>query len=191
MSCSRWLLNACLPHPCAQLNCEDFSDLFLGSRKQPSARVQEVDASGTPIRPKADPLLRKLVRHFKWLQDAYVLPRSSSKQQTALDASTAAAPAAPAASSAAASSAAASPSSSSSSAAPASEHTRIVYLLKKAQLMIAELYLRFHVSCKTSGVEGCSIRHPMLTHSQCVHRFASMSCRTRMPHILISAILVS
>lgn len=117
------------------LGCEDFYDLFVKF----TPRVAEVDEDGRPAPPSAEALLAKILPHLVWLQDAYVLPPPAAA------ASTAAAPAAAAAESVSAPSASASSASSTpaSSSVSSSSDRREVYVLKKAQLMLSDLYLRF------------------------------------------------
>lgn len=151
------------------LACEDWADFWLHKHAR-TARVEvvdEADAAEAP-RPKAEDAVKRLVRYFSALQDAYVLPASKEPAETetvaaAPQGTTAAvAPAAAAESKEAVAPAPASASSSSSSgvAATAAAQQRVVYILKKAQLMVADLERRF------------GVRH---LHHQCVaerHRAA-------------------
>lgn len=114
------------------------------------AKIQEIDpATNEPVRPSAEEAVARLVRSFEALQDAYILPpraaaaAAAKKSEEAGEAKEASADAA-AAASAEAPAPAAAPASSSSSSSAASSAPRAVYLLKKAQLMVADLYLRFH-----------------------------------------------
>ena len=106
-----------------------------------ASKVEELGADGEPKPPSVEPTLAKLVRHFKWLQDAYVLQPKKSEANGQKEASA----------DEAVSSSSSSSSSSSDSSAP-----RVVYVLKKAQLMIAELYLRFHKDPQLRSVFGYS-----------------------------------
>jgi hypothetical protein len=92
--------------------------------------VEELGADGEAKRPSVEAVVAKLVRHFKWLQDAYVLKPTAAgmKGEESKE---------PSSSSSAA--AAATPASSASSS-----EARVVYLLKKAQLICGDLYSRFH-----------------------------------------------
>jgi len=116
------------------LACNDFADFYLN---HPSVKVQEIDpVTNEPRRPSAEQVVTRLVRHFTPLQDAYVLPPRNP--------STASAPVADAGSSADASATPATAHESASSSVTTPQGERVVYLLKKAQLMVAEVYLRFH-----------------------------------------------
>jgi len=132
------------------LACEDWADFWLRNQSR-TARVEEVDeaaAAAEAPRPKAEDAVKRLVRYFSALQDAYVLPARKEAAETDAAApegtGAAAAPAAAAESKEAAAPASAS-SSSSGAAASAAADQRVVYILKKAQLMVADLERRFGV----------------------------------------------
>lgn len=113
-----------------QLACRDFAEFFFKF----TPKVAEVDpATGEARPPQAALLLGKLVRHFKWLQDAYVI-KTTPAEAAAIEADAAA--------------------SSSSGAAPAAGSARVVYVLKKAQLMCADLYNRFRDDPELSSIFG-------------------------------------
>jgi hypothetical protein len=124
----------------SQLACADFYDFFVKFTPKivelsDTASASEQEGNG----PSAELLVSKLVRHFKWLQDAYVLKgkpvaaesKASEGEESKHSESSPAA-------------AAASSSSSSTAAAAASPSPRVVYILKKAQLICGDLYSRFH-----------------------------------------------
>jgi hypothetical protein len=136
------------------LACEDWFDYWNKVNPGTAAQLREIDeATGKPKRASAEQAVARLARHFTGLQDAYILPpRKQQAQSVTAEATkdaTAETPVADVTSAASSSSAAAAATpaaaSAASSAAAASESPRVVYLMKKAQLIVAELYLRFGV----------------------------------------------
>jgi hypothetical protein len=131
------------------LACEDWADYW--AKHGGAARVQVLSpVTGEPIAPPlAEDAVAKLVKYFTGLQDAYVLPPAKSRRAgdaAAESQGAAEGAAAPVAASASVSVSPAAPAVAASLAVSAVASPRVVYLLKKAQLMVAELFLRFGVS---------------------------------------------
>lgn len=133
------------------LACEDWADFF--EKVNPgTGKLREIDAqTGKPKQASAEQTVARLVRHFTGLQDAYILPPRKQQQEatpaTAAETKAAATETteAAASSSATSESGAASASPAAAPAAASASSPRVVYVLKKAQLIVAELYLRFGV----------------------------------------------